>query len=151
MNYPEIAATIGELRRYVDRDLRKKHPGGAYVRSTIIPRATAAEQRKAEKIADPDKTRSFRSEWIPLKHIVTDQTALTIKSLRYAARTYIKHQREADKLPTLVHIGRCKYVLMGWQPSHDDRPHDRPGAEHPALVIRPRNRKRGLTRRAKHG
>jgi hypothetical protein len=151
MNYPEIAATIGELRRYVDRDLRKKHPGGAYVRSTIIPRATAAEQRKAEKIANPDKTRSFRGEWIPLKHIVTDQTALTIKSLRYAARTYIKHQREADKLPTLVHIGRCKYVL--WDGNHRttiglmiD-----PALSIRALVIRPRNRKRGLTRRAKHG
>jgi hypothetical protein len=47
---------------------------------------------------------------------VTDQSALTIKSLRYAARTYIKHQRDADKLPTLVQIGPRKYVL--WDGNH---------------------------------
>lgn len=144
MNYSQIKATIEELTRYIDRGLLHRHGGGAYIRSTIIPRATRAEALKAEKLADRGITHRLYHEWIPLKHLVTAQRMLCIKSLRYAARTYPKHQRAGDKLPVLVRVGRNRYAV--WDGNHRatiglmiD-----PAMRLRCYVIRERNRKKGL-------
>jgi hypothetical protein len=116
MNYPEIKATIDEMTRYVDRNLKRRHTGGAYVRSTVIPRATKAELREAERRAGPDCVRTLHKKWVPVSYLVADQAMLLYDSLKYASRTYVYHQEQGEKLPTLVCVGRRRYFV--WDGNH---------------------------------
>lgn len=152
MNCAEITATIKELRRYWDRDLKKARPGGPFVRSTVIPRATRAEYRKAEERADGDHVRSLDVRWVPVRYLIAEQKMLLRDSLLYAARTYVEHQKKGEKIPTLVCVGRGRYFVR-------DGNHRATVAlmigdrdlRIRAYVVGSRIRKKRLTRRAKHG
>lgn len=153
MNQKEITRTVRELRRYADRELRRPHPGGAYVRSTVLPRATKAESRKAEERAGVDRVRMLERRWVPVRHLIADQPNLLRTSLLYAARTYIKHQRKGDKLPTLVCVGRGRYFVRdGNHRSTVAILIGDPELRIQAYVVtREANRKKRLTRKPKHG
>jgi len=149
VNCEEIIATVNELRRFSDFDLKRPSPRGAYVRSTIIPRCTPAEAARAEYIGDAPT--SVKVQWVPVRFLVTYQPRLTIKSLRYAARTYVHHQRKGDHIPTLVHLGRGRYYVRDGNHRSTIAALIGGDLRIKALVVRKPNRKRRLTRKRKHG